>query len=121
LYLVVEIEASADIQFAVRSGGSDLFDSKPTVDVRLAVVAGEQFERDVEDALSRNSIGSTSKGSSAFALHNFKKRRPGVSNLDRLARISAGATKNLADCTENYTFYKLSVFSKNCPFTRCPL
>ena len=38
-----------------------------------------------------------SRGSAAKSQSVFKKRRRGVKELDRLARISAGAAKNLAD------------------------
>ena len=43
-----------------------------------------------------------SRGSAAKKQSIFKKRRSGVKELDRLARISAGAAKNLADGKARY-------------------
>ena len=42
------------------------------------------------------------RGTAAKYQSVFKKRRRGVKELDRLARISAGAAKNLADGNTHY-------------------
>ena len=85
--------------------------------MRGAVVAGEDYFTKQQSAISRqvitdqmrdsrNSRGNMetnhrvkkpSRGSAAKKQSIFKKRRSGVKELDRLARISAGAAKNLAD------------------------
>ena len=85
--------------------------------MRGAVVAGEDYFTKQQSAISRqvitdkmrdlrNNHGNMetnqrvkkpSRGSAAKKQSIFKKRRSGVKELDRLARISAGAAKNLAD------------------------